>query len=243
MKKTALVALTILSLHAQAADNGVVIDGKSIAIIDTVSTSAEHVIHTSDLAKGVFITVNKMTYGDVRPNTTKIVRERFAAAGIKLADAAVGSSMSLQFDAMGTLDIGDAEKALAYSAMPNAQQIAVNGGAIAAGVVNMGKAGVLGAIVGLAFTPDAKSTLMAQVYMQPHMEKGFFSGENLRSSVQDGSFIDGVRVTYKLEKGKEASDAVVLKMLVDEWIKKYVVVDAESISVSDMSATIANAKK
>jgi len=222
MKKLFIVLGLFVAGQGFAADEGATINGKNIAILDTITTSAERVIHKADLGNGVYITVNKMMFGEVRPNTTKVLRERFAAAGIKLADAEVGSSMSLRFDAGGTIDIGEAEKAAAYTAAPNAQQVMVNGGVVVAGVANLGKAGVLGTLVGLAFTPDAKSTIMAQVYMQPHMEKGFFGGENARSSIPDGSFIDGVRVTYKLEKDKEAGDDVVLMMLADQWIKKYI---------------------
>ena len=35
----------------------------------------------------------------------------------------------------------------------------------------------------------------------------------------------GLKVFYKLEKGKEASDDIVLKMAIDQWIKEYVIQD------------------
>lgn len=238
MKKTAFVVLTILSFNAQAVDEGVTINGKNIAVSNVVTNGDERVINKSDLANGVFVSVNKFMAGDVRPNTTKILRERFAAAGIKLSDTVEGSSMSLQFDALGTIDIGDAETAAAYTSMPNSQQVAVNGGVVIAGVANLGKAGVIGALVGLAFKPDAKSSLMANINIQPHME-----GKKVRSSVKDGNFVDGVRVTYKLEKDKEAGDDVVLMMLADQWIKKYVQDDTKPIAALDASVTKANSNK
>jgi hypothetical protein len=66
-----------------------------------------------------------------------------------------------------------------------------------------------------------------------------------KSTVDDGTFTNGVTVKYKLEKENEATEDLVLKMLVDQWVKLYLVIDAESVAepVPKPVETLAEARK
>lgn len=88
--------------------------------------------------------------------------------------------------------------------------------------------GVVGiaAMEGLSFSSNDKTVLGAVVCMQPRPVKNAWC----ESSVKDGGFINGISVKYKLEKKAKAPEDVVLKMLVGQWVAKYIVIDTVKIN-------------
>lgn len=219
-----MVCFSIGSMAADDAAKGVVIDGKNIAITEISSLIGFNDgknISEKDLAKGVFVTlgfnVEKIQY----PNAEAVVRERFANKGIKLVDKIEDAGISLVFLFSGSVDVKDADKKAAYSNLPSARVVAANGGALVAGYTTNGPGALLGFAIGSMFPVDSKSLVGVQVSIQPKISKGFF-GTKIESSMDDGNFRDGMNIHYKLEKDKEATDDVVLKMMTDQWIQKYI---------------------
>jgi len=223
MNKIAFAMLVTLSFSAYAADEGVVIDNKKILLTDvSVSGGSDgRTFKAADLTKGVHVKVAKMFYGKRYPNAEALVKERLTAKGIKIAEQEDGASLALMFDIGGSMDMESAEAKADYSSLPSTSKVAANAGAVAGAVVSFGTGGAAAAAVGFLFPVDSKSLINAMVLVEPKKTKGFL-GEGLNSSVKNGTFTNGVSVSYKLEKDHEAPDDVVLKMLIDQWVSKYI---------------------
>lgn len=225
----AVLFIAFFSIGVMAADDavkGVVIDGKNIAITDVspVRFLDNRTVSNLDFPQGVYITVAKRMGGERYPNAEALVRERFSSQGIKVTDKMDGASAMIMFGIAGSLDLADADKKAAYSSRPSTEQVVVNGGALIGGIVTSGPGAILGFAVGSMFPVDSKSMISAQVIMKPVITKGMF-GENITSELKDGSFTNSIQVNYKLEKGNEATDDIALKMVADQWIKKFVLFD------------------
>lgn len=52
------------------------------------------------------------------------------------------------------------------------------------------------------------------------------------STEKDTQFDDNLVFKYKLEKDNKASSDIVLTMMIDEWIKHYLIMDAEPVATS-----------
>jgi hypothetical protein len=156
-----------------------------------------------------------------------VIGEVFKSHGIKVSDTLENSSMALTFTTLLALDMARADLAAAYTPMPNSGQVI--GGSVqmlGAGINSIGTpaggaGGVLGFAMGAMFNTDSKLYISAMEFKNP-------------SSLQNshGSFVHsadvhqaGGSVFYRLEKGNQAADDVVLKMAVNEWIKHFVIFD------------------
>ncbi len=157
--------------------------------------------------------------------------------GFKVTDKFEGCSAAFTFTVNGSLDLVSANKQAAYSAMPNSQQIASGAGNLAHAVITGinsgggGAAGLAGFVIGQLFDTDSKLGIVASFQKDPVKSKGFF-GEKISGS--DDEHYSGVaNIHYKLEKGKEASDDIVLKMAVDEWIDHFMPVRNVNTQIAD----------
>ncbi len=156
-----------------------------------------------------------------------------------LSETIEGSDLTLLFDSQGSMDMSNADAKAAYSNMPSTPNII---GAAGAGVV-AGIPGLVAFATGGLFPTDSKTVLNAMVLIMPVKTKGTFGGEKIGSSISDGTFTNGVTVKYKLEKGNEATEDLVLKMLVDQWIRLYWVIDGSTpIAASAVAATNTQAR-
>lgn len=228
MKKTALLLVGAImataAFGALAADQGVTYDGKNIAIVkvEVGPSSDGRKFHVSDFQNGVYVHAAKYFAGKQYPNAEKMIRQRFAELGFKVVDNPIGADMQISFDASGSMDMDNADAQAAHSNMPSNSNIF---GGISAGIT-AGIPGVLAFASGGLFQSDSQTGLMALVMLKPVKTKGFFGREGMDSSVKNGNFTNNVLVKYKLDKKNPATEDLVLKMLVDQWIKMYVVADA-----------------
>jgi len=250
MKKLNFKMLIVLfasffSIGAVAANDsamGVIIDGKNIAItsVSTTPLISNKVVSNLDFPDGIFINVSHVFGGPRYLNAEALVRERFSSQGIKVVDKMEGASaMMMVMIPGGSFNLADADKKAAYSSLPNTDQVLINSGAVAGALMTGGPAVLIGLAVGSLFPVDSKATISTMIFMKPVMEKGMFFGENIRSSLKDGEFSNGIYISYKLEKGKEATDDIALKMVTDQWIKKFVLFDAQPSTPVAAAAPVA----
>ena len=240
MRMTVLIILSILSFAVHA-EEGVTYDGKNIAMteVSAAPSSDGRKFNAKDIQKGIYIKSANYFFGKEFPNASALIRARFAELGFKLSDTMEGSDLALLFDSQGSMDMSNADAKAAHSNMPNNANIY---GTVSAGVA-AGIPGVVAFASGGLFSTDSKTVLNAMVLLKPVKTKGFL-GEKVSSSIDGGTFTDGVLVKYKLDKNNEATEDLVLKMLVDQWIKMYVVADVPvAASAVPAAEALAEAKK
>ena len=237
---------TVLSVGAFAEEAkiaGVEIDGKKIAIESVGKHGDERILHSKDLQDGIYIVAVAGPYSKtIYPNATNIIRERFAASGFKVVDKAEGSALGIQFFTMGALDLENADKAAAASILPTANQVGINAPGFVLGVANVGIAGGIAYIAGGLLQSSSKAVMSGFSLLKPNDNKMFKSS----SAEKDPQFSDGIKVNYKLEKENKASDDIVLKMVTDQWIKSFLVLDAapaEPVAASATTEILAAAKQ
>jgi hypothetical protein len=252
MKMNILVSLMamLLSMAAYAKDEPVTIDGKHILVTDVSEMGwGNSALHTNDLKNGVYVQVTSSSNVDSHlPNAEKVIASELESHGIKIADKLEGSSVAILWSSSIALDMAKADQAAAYSALPNAGQVAAGGGQMIGAVMNSarstagGVGGLVGFLAGELFNTDSKMLLQTGVYKDPIYAKvGLFGIRGIKSTSDDSIHQPSLKIFYKLEKGKEASDDVVLKMAIDEWIKHYVVFDTP-VPNQDVAAPVSAAE-
>lgn len=235
-------------MAAFAADDPVTIDGKHILVTDVSESGfGNKQIHSSVYnGGGVYIIAGSV---DQRfPNAEKAIAELFKAHGIAVADSLETSSVAMVFNTLGALELAKADQEIAYSAAPNANQVATGGAQLVTAVMSTsgkiaggGATGVVGFVAGALFNSDSKLVISVQSFQKPEYTKGF-GGRGVQSTIGWDGIKHGVaKVFYKLEKGKEASDDVVLKMAVDQWIKHYMIFDAPTLQAATPAAPVVQA--
>lgn len=222
------VLISMFTFNAFA-EEGVTYGGKNIAItaVDTARSSDGRKLQVADLQKGVYIKSANYFYGAEFVNASALIRSRFTTLGIKLSDSMENSDLALLFDAQGSMDMKNADAKAAHSNLPNNENIF---GAAGAGVV-AGIPGIIAFASGGLFQSDSKTVLNAMVLLKPVKTKGMF-GDKINSSVENGAFTNGITVQYKLEKSNEATEDLVLTMLVDQWIKRFIDLPAKPATPS-----------
>jgi hypothetical protein len=108
---------------------------------------------------------------------------------------------------------------------------------MAANVINFGSKGVAGAAFGLLFLSADKAILSGQCISQP-ADKNLWKSKQEKESV----FFNTLALKFKLAKEKEqkADEASILKVVMDQWIKSFVILDdkkSDSIATSAVQNT------
>jgi hypothetical protein len=236
MKITLFMVLIglMVSMNAIAKDEQVTIDGKNITVtdVDKVGFFKPDPIHSNDLKDGVCV------ISDAYPNIARIIRERLVLNGIKPleslhGDVILGTSEKCKYlislSGFGSIDISNVEKQAAYSALPTAGQVVGGGGQMIGSVVNSarsaaggGAGGLIGFAIGALWSSDSKLVFQGSVITDPVIK--IKDGRGLVADYCKFSLVT-TKIFYKLEKGKEATDDIVFKMAVDQWLKHYVIFD------------------
>jgi hypothetical protein len=225
--KVVLAVLVGLLIAAPAfsSEELVTIDGKNIKITG-VSGSNDPKINTSNMKDGVVVFTGSLKDGGYQ-NVSKMIKDRLIMRGIKVTDKVEGSSYGLWIGIDKGISMDSANKNLAHSMVPDSNK--VSGMAIqAAGFAkNLGNNGLVGYVAGAIFDglSDSKVVLRVNVVEKPAIQKGWFDSIGLMSLTNNFN-TKIASISYVLEKGKEASDDIVLKMAVDKWIDTFVVFDA-----------------
>lgn len=233
-----MLAISTLMSFGALAEEGVTYDGKNIAMtaVSAAPSSDGRKFHSNDIHNGVYIKSANYFFGKEYPNASDLIRRRFAALGIKVTDTMEGSDLAFLFDSQGSMDMSNADAKATHTNTPSTQNII---GAASAGVV-AGIPGLVAFASGGLFPTDSKTVLNAMVLLKPVKTKGMFGGEKVSSSVDGGTFTNGVTVKYKLEKGNEATENLVLEMLVDQWVKQYMVIDGSPVAASAVNSELRN---
>lgn len=229
MKKILFVSLiTILfSANTFAKDETFAIDGKNIVVTD-VSASSSGRLHQNELKNGVYIMVSNGPNIDSHLiNAEKSIKSVFESYGIKTSDNMENSSIAIRWGSNLALDMVKADQQAANTLMPTHNQVASMSSQVIGAAMSGGVVGLAGFALGALYNTDSKLLIQAISYKDPVMGKvGLFG---LSKGIQSSSYeVQNATVFYKLEKGKEASDDVVLKMAVDQWIKHFIVFDVPS---------------
>jgi hypothetical protein len=223
--------LSVGAFAEEAKVAGVEIDGKKIAIESSRGGDVP-AIHSNELKDGVFIVAPTGPYSTkYYDNAAAIIRAEFAAAGLKIAGNAESSSIGIQFlTPSGALDMEDANKAAANSALPNSNQVISNAAGVAGAVINAGPLGGVAYLAGGLFGSSSKAGLLGGVMVKPVNDRMFKSRTPDATTIYYKTFVE-----YKLDKKDKASDDVVLKMMVRQWIKNCIVFD--DVAASSVPAT------
>lgn len=231
MKKilSVIVVMSVLAMTGCAsAPKNIAMDGKLIVVTDesTVPFLSDRALKKADLADGLFVRIAGNMYDKtVYPNADVIVKERFTSRGIKLAETESDSSVIVKFYLQGSASLADIEKSANHATHIDSAELIVNGGIVAGNYISMGPVALAGAAVGLMFDQDKKTFIASLMTINPRPAITV-NGVN-KASIEKTDIVNGISVKYKLEKGKEARDEVVLKVLVDSWINKYIVLDPQ----------------
>jgi hypothetical protein len=232
-----LIAMTSISSFAK--DESVIIDDKKIVVTDSSKSMAgSTVIKNSNLNDGVYIVAGNLK--NRFPNAEKVIIDRFKLHGIKVSDDMEKSSVAIGFDTPNGLDMAKADQSAAHSSLPSVGKVGSMGAQAVGAVLSGGAAGLVGFAVGALWDTDSYLSVSAVSHVKPVYKTGFFNIKSFVSSVDDGIHNHYAKVSYKLEKGKEASDDVVLKMAVDQWIKNFIVFDTAP-DVKPVGANVASA--
>ena len=232
---TIFAGLMVIMLAGCSSMKGdpVAIDGKHILVTDfsePLFGVSNTIIHSNDLKGGVYIVASTHGFAsldDRLSNAERVIGEVFKSHGLKVSDTLENSSMAFTFTTLLALDLARADQAAAYTPMPNAGQVIGGvGQMIGAGINSIGTpAGGAGGLVGFAmgamFNTDSKLYISAMEFRNPSRRENSHGSSVHSEDVHQA----GASVFYKLEKGNQAADDVVLKMAVNEWIKHFVISD------------------
>lgn len=250
MKSTVWVGFVamVLSFGAFAKDDPVTIDGMHILVTDISENGfGNDKIHSNEMNSkdGVYIIAG--SFKQRFPNAEKAIAQIFVSHGIKVSDSLEASSAAISFNTLLALDMAKADQAAAYTSSPNSGQVVAGGGQMLGAVVNGargaagGAGGLIGFVAGALFNTDTKLVLSVGVTKDPAIGKvGLFGIVGLKSS-SDRIDIDTASIFYRLEKGHEASDDIVLKMAADQWIKHYVIFDSPAMEAATPTAPVIQA--
>lgn len=264
--------LSLLIVGQALADE--VTDDKKIYFTgaEVASSSAERIIHSIELPNGVYITTGDIN-GTSYPNTDKLIKAVFAERGFKLSDRLEGSSIMIEFDFNGKINMGKVEeqasklplltagsgevnpKASADPALQNSAKLTYGsvllGGAISGNAMQrgMGASGLIAAFVPASVhAHDMTVEVAAHIWPKPELSKGFFGNDIVKETPD--SKINHTAIYYYAPKVgyvfiPPETMMTILVTAVNQWIDRYMVLDAGPVAVSAVAATLtlADAKK
>lgn len=248
MNRVLLATIMTLSLAATASENNkdLMVDGKLVRITSETKThGSDRVFHTKDLSNGIYIlTTTNSLGGDADginlPYATALIRNALVARGIKVADKPEDADIAVVFAMGGSATLVNANAQAEHSGLPNSGKVMASVGAIAAGMAQGGIYAAVGYLAGGLIDSDAGAQLSAFIMDKPAVrEVGLFTKRPRVVSTEDKYTTNSVDFSYRLEKGKEATDDAILKLSVGQWVEKFVVVDDVSASISPASAVVA----
>lgn len=233
---------------------------------ETAIGSDEKIIVSRELPLGLYITT-----GDLKSsccsNTNKLIKAVFVARGFKLADDLPGSSMAIQFDFGGKINMDKVEKQASLLPELTTSSGAINPGVgfdptsktsvalTSAGFViasqyngNMAQRGVGAAGLISSLLPDSPHArdfavkITASIWPKPELAKTLFGNEKVKDSPD--SSINQTNVYYNSPKVGYLfiPPETMMKILVtsvNQWIDRYMVLDTNVASVGSSSGQTA----
>jgi hypothetical protein len=235
----------LISAGVFAEDEPVTIDGKHILVTDVTEPGFYNKQIHSSIFNGGGAYIIAGSVNQRFPSAEKAIAEIFKSHGIPVADSLETSSVAMVFTTWLALDMANADQMAAHVHIPNAAQIATEGTQMLGAVMVFADVatGVAVALAGFAaelLNTDTKLVISVSSYKKPvyrHGQGGTSIGTDSKDS--DAMSYGLAKIYYKLEFGKEASDDVVLKMAVDQWIKHYVIFDSPTLEAAAPKAAVA----
>lgn len=227
-----------------ALDNEFIIDGNKILVTDMESKlfSDEKIIHSKDYPNGIFIMIDEDVNGTAYPHAIKLVREIFTEKGFKIADQLDGSDLAINLSFYktysGSFSVANAEKQAAHDSSMSGEAMIANAGVLAGAVLTSGPIAAAGGLMALLIDYDEKTLLGAMIYTKPVIDKSKSGLKAIKSST--GKVVTNIAdVDYRVAKKKDgqAPDTAVLKMLVAQWVKRYMVLDVDPVTVGTAQST------
>jgi hypothetical protein len=209
-------------------DKVVEYDGKKIVITDVgVMGGLDKPIHSNEVPDGIFVRASAAegtpVNGASLQYAEKLIKERFVIRGFKISEQAESASISIQF--------GSTQNAKFSMAGANniAEQSDLNKTKLVSGgllMIGRGSAGVVGGLANILVKSDEKVYFMGLVSEKPKYSKPNYLVSSNKGSDEMGTSV----IKYKLfDKDDRAPDDAILKMLVDQWIDQYMVLDAPGV--------------
>jgi len=189
-----------------------VISGKKISVSKENPFGTDKVFHSKDLQGGIYaVAIEDMRTASVYSNATRMIRERLVRGGFKVVDKPEGASIGINFVTTGDIGMGEADASSSEHAL-TAEQIRTRALEFIGGGV-----GSLGWL-----SSDYHTALIGVVTLKPIDEM------IVRSAIGDA-----IQFTYNLEKGSSKAPAdAVLTVMLDEWIKHYLVLDVPPVAAA-----------
>ncbi|MCR4304898.1 MAG: hypothetical protein NUV63_11875 [Gallionella sp.] len=229
-------------------DNKIYFTGSEIS-----SGSSERVIHSNEIPNGIYITTNGIDESSY-PNSNKLIRAVFKHRGIKLADQMNGSSVMVEFDFSGAINMDKAEDqasklpvltageetpnaGYAHSLSLQASEKTTYGSVLLGGVVAgntmntaMGAGGLLAAFLPTpAHNHESKVKVISYIWPNPELGKGFF-GKVIVKETPDSKVNKMASYYYAPKVGYVFIPAetmmTILVTSVNQWIDRYMVLDS-----------------
>jgi len=212
-------------------ENEFIIDGNKILVTDVDSKlfSSEKIIHSKDYPNGIFIVIENDINSKVYPHSTKLVRDIFTEKGFKIVDHADGADLAINLSFYktysGSFSVANAEQQAAHDSSASAGAMIANAGVLAGAALTSGPAAAAGGLMALLIDYDEKTMLGALIYTKPVIDKSKKGVNAIKSSTDVATNMNDVDYRVAKKKDGPAPDTAVLKVLVDQWIKRYMVLD------------------
>jgi hypothetical protein len=241
MKKIAIGLLLGMGvvMGVQAEDVGVNIDGKNIVVTSAEKSrgSNEERLHQKDFSSGIFLQASTLS-GEVLKNASEIIKARFTEHGFKVVESPEIAGIAIGFITYGALDLKNADQQAEHSILPNSHQVAVNSGSVIGSVISLGPIGAIGYAAGWVMSSGEETTISGVSCLKPIY--GLARGKKyIYSNEKNGEHTNNVKISYKFDNASKANDDTVLKMLVDQWINRYMVIDTSETLAAPASSVAA----
>jgi hypothetical protein len=240
MKKLFLSVAAMIAINmsgpALAADEMVTMDGKNILLtLVEAKGNLDGKLHSKDLPNGIFVRVSDNSFpvnGASLPNAEALVKAIFVAHGFKVVDKAEGASVAVQFGSVGgSFNLVSANNQAEHGSVSSDKVV----GTIVVAAVG-GGAGVLGAVASLFIQTDERTSLMGFVSIKPE-----YKGPNFLMSSEKNDHGANLLVKYRLEKENKAQDDIILKVMIEQWIKQYMVKESDVAKIATPASAVAAA--
>jgi hypothetical protein len=188
------------------------------------------------MPSGIFIRVSDNSFpvnGASLPNAEALAKAIFVKHGFKVADKAEDASVAVQFGSVGgSFRLTSANNQVEHGSI-SADKVV---GTVVVGAVG-GGAGVLGAVASLFIQTDERTSLIGFVSIKPEHK-----GPNFIMSAEKNDHGANLLLKYRLEKDNKAQDDTIFKIMVEQWIKQYMINDTvvAPSTASSASAVVAD---
>lgn len=226
-------------MGVQAEDVGFNIDGKNIVLKKSSKSfgSDEYSLNVKDFPSGIFLKATDVG-GNELVNATELIKSRFIEKGFKVVKTLEEADVAIGFYSGGSLDMKSADQQAEHSVLPTGNQLSTGLGGAIGTTIALGPIGAVGYLIG-SLLPGETATINGMSFIKPTYTTSW-GKKYFKSNTKEGYKRNSADIKYQLDGESKAGDAVVLKLVIDQWINRYMVMDAEpSTSAIDPVSAVA----